>query len=450
MPAPYGITAAGFSRKTLTEARTEIEGEFRARFGASINLNTSSVFGQLAGIFAEREAALWELMEDVYNAAFPDSAAGASLDNVLAMTGTIRKAATKSTATVVAAGTPTTVLPAGRVYQVEGGGATFESLEEVTIAAVPAWAPNTVYAAGARVTNDGQVYQEVGDGGTSAGAGGPTGTGQAIADNSATWRWIGTGTGAVDSKVEAQEAGANPAPAMTLSIIVTAVAGLNTVRNLLDAVVGSELETDPAARLRREIELRKPGNAAVDAIRAKLLDVSGVTEATVFENTTMEVDANGLPPKSVEALVSGGADADIRAALLGSVAAGIETFGTTSGVVQDAQGTNHTIEFSRPTVVDVWVRVDVKVTDEYPSDGDDQIRAAIVNYWNGIRRAGKNVVPSQLSAQAQSIDGVDEVTLVYLGLADPPVSSATLAIAVRELAALDTSRIAVNTSVASP
>jgi hypothetical protein len=53
-------------------------------------------------------------------------------------------------------------------------------------ATATAWASGTVYAAGAKVLNNGCVYVCT-VGGTSAGSGGPTGLGNAIVDNTATW-----------------------------------------------------------------------------------------------------------------------------------------------------------------------------------------------------------------------------------------------------------------------
>lgn len=56
-----------------------------------------------------------------------------------------------------------------------------------------AWAASTAYAVGDRRTNSGNTY-EVTIAGTSAGAGGPTGTGSAIVDNTVTWKYVGGGT----------------------------------------------------------------------------------------------------------------------------------------------------------------------------------------------------------------------------------------------------------------
>lgn len=59
-----------------------------------------------------------------------------------------------------------------------------------------AWQPTTPYAVSARVVNGGNVYQCVGAG-TSAGSGGPTGTGAGIVDGGVTWNYLGPFTGAV-------------------------------------------------------------------------------------------------------------------------------------------------------------------------------------------------------------------------------------------------------------
>ncbi len=51
----------------------------------------------------------------------------------------------------------------------------------------PAWAASTAYSTGEYVNNDsGKVYRCT-SGGTSAGSGGPTGTGTSITDSGATW-----------------------------------------------------------------------------------------------------------------------------------------------------------------------------------------------------------------------------------------------------------------------
>lgn len=60
------------------------------------------------------------------------------------------------------------------------------------IADANAWVAATVYAAGAYVKNDGGKIYVCTVGGTSAGSGGPTGTGSGITDNTVTWNWLVT------------------------------------------------------------------------------------------------------------------------------------------------------------------------------------------------------------------------------------------------------------------
>ncbi len=60
-------------------------------------------------------------------------------------------------------------------------------------AVVAPWAATTAYRVGHAVSNGGNVYRCLGAG-TSAGAGGPSGTGSAISDNSVTWGYICTTT----------------------------------------------------------------------------------------------------------------------------------------------------------------------------------------------------------------------------------------------------------------
>lgn len=56
----------------------------------------------------------------------------------------------------------------------------------------PAWQASTVYVAGDLVLNDTTRIYECTTGGTSAGAGGPTGTGSSISDGTVTWTYLST------------------------------------------------------------------------------------------------------------------------------------------------------------------------------------------------------------------------------------------------------------------
>jgi uncharacterized phage protein gp47/JayE len=232
----------------------------------------------------------------------------------------------------------------------------------------------------------------------------------------------------------------------TLTVIETPVSGWNATVNVLDAVIGQDTETDAELRTRRANELVASGNATLEAIRTHVLDVSGVTASIVFENNTDVTNVDGVPPHAVEVLVLGGTDAAIRQALFEAVAAGIATHGSVSGVVTDSAGNPHTVKFSRPTSISIWIVTNVqKLVANFPADGETQIKNALKAFGDTYP-IGKNVTSSALSAKIFAIAGVLDVLECFIGTAPAPGTEATIVITSRQLAAFDTSRITVNLS----
>lgn len=448
MTTSYGVTLQGFVPKTLADLKTELEDALRAVFGNDIDVSPESNFGQLIGVFAERYSQLWSVGEEIEASYSPDNAVGASLDAVCALTGTTRAPATYSTVPLVLTGTAGTVVGAGKVATNSSASVRFATDASATIAAAAAWTATTAYAAGDFVKNGGNIYRCT-FGGTSAGAGGPTGTSTSIGDNTVVWDYMGAGTGAVLTLGTSETTGPKEALAYTLNSIATPVAGWSNVMNPSDATPGTDQETDAALRLRREQELRGNGKASVEAIRAALLLVADVTVAAVFENTSDATDGFGITPNSIECLVLGGAEADIEEAIFNAKAAGIATCGTTSGIVTDSQGVIHTVSFSRPTEKNVYVEVALTIDDDYyPADGDTLIKAAIVA-WGDAQSVGKDVVASALEAQCFTVAGVLDATC-YIGLAPAPATRTTISISTHQIAAYDTGRISVTSTPGTP
>lgn len=303
----YGVTSTGFVEKNLSTILDEIEADEKATLGAAINTLATSVIGQANGIMAGQLRELWEVAAAVYRAMYPDSSSDDALENVAAITGTLRLAATETTVTVHCTGTPATVLTVGRVVST-GAADRFESTTQKTITAATAWAINTPYVLGDIVTNNSNIYVCV-QAGTSAGAGGPTGTGDSIVDNTCKWNFVGDGTGYAAVPFQAEETGPVSCAAGAIETedgigaIETPVAGWDDSRNLADGTTGRSLETDAAFRLRREVLLAATGAATIEAILADIVAVTGVVEAHVYENITLVTDADGVPGKAFEAVV---------------------------------------------------------------------------------------------------------------------------------------------------
>lgn len=444
----YGLLPTGFVPKPYEQVLADVQADLRASFGESIDLSPQSAFGQIAAIFAERISEVWDAAQAVYQSFVPDAATGAALDALAALTGTLRLAAEPSTVSIIATGTPGTVLTAGRQASLSSTLKRFQTLAAAEIVAATAWVGSTAYTAGAIRTNTSRIYLCT-TGGTSAGSGGPTTTATSITDGTVTWRYIGEGTGYVEVESECTETGPVPAAAYGIDTIETPVSGWSSVSNLLDAVEGRDVETDAELRLRREEDLQATGGGSVEQIREAVSAVEDVEEVTVYENNT-DATVDGIPPHAVEALVLGGAAADIRDALFGAVAAGIATHGSTSGTVVDSMGISHTVKFSRPTEVPIYIDVELtKDADTYPSDGDAQVKAALVAYGDTFR-TGWDVRSSALLARVFEVPGVLDVTVLDIGTAPNPSSSTTITTTARELATFDTSRITVVSTSGTP
>lgn len=125
----YGLSAAGFGVKQQQTIISELQTALQSALGANINLSSAAVFGQLIGIFSEREALIWQLAEAVYSSQYPSGAEGTSVDNILALNNLRRLGATptKTSPTntlgvpgLLAKGTAGTVIPAGSIISVSG------------------------------------------------------------------------------------------------------------------------------------------------------------------------------------------------------------------------------------------------------------------------------------------------------------------------------------------
>lgn len=386
----YGVTATGFVIKPIETILSEIQAAQQdpAVFGPAWDVSAQSPQGQINGIMAAKVEELWQVLEAIYSSIDPDNAEGVILAALSSLTGTVVKSATFSQLTA-AEGNQATVnlnagftLPAGSIASVAGN-------------------PNAQFKTLAPATNSGGAPANI----------------------------------AVD--MQAVTAGPVTAPAGTLTTIVTALPGWNSVTNAKDAVIGSAAETDPALRVRRETELRGDGLGTIAAIRVAVRNVTGVTACTVLENIGDVVDSNGLTPHSIMVLVQGGAANAIAQAIWDTIGDGIATNGSSSGTAVDDQGNNQTVHYQIPTGVTVYLQINITKNHsttgaQYPADGDTEIKNAIVAWAQANLAAivGAPLILSQvvgvLDPGAKStVPGVLDVQ-VLAALTPSPVGTANI------------------------
>jgi len=400
-----GLTSSGITIKSVDEILTDMESEQLANIDADLNTESDSILGQLNGIYAAALAELWELLEQVYQAAYPDTASGQSLSYVAALTGAIRQPATKSTLLVHLEGTVSTSVPAGtQAYpdQDGAGPADPDSMYETTAVAV-------------------------------------------IAEEGA--------TDFIEVTMEAVTPGSYANASLTGDVelvISTPVAGLDAITIQENSAAGDDEETDSELRTRREQTLALAGSSTVEAIRADVLQVTGVDSCTVFENRTGTTDALGLPPKSIEVLVYSENDdytgQDVADKIQLVKPAGTETYGSLSATTEDSAGNQYTTYYSEPTEETIHVELTLVAETDGTYVGDSAVAEAIADWATRSLRVGQSVYGSDIIGVVVGLEGVIsvDVSTVFVDDDDPPVTDDHILTA-RELGAI----IAANVDVTS-
>lgn len=386
------VDATGLQIKTIEEILEELSAQQKSEIDATLNTAPDEPIGQLNGIFAAQLREVWEALAVAYNGFNPDAAEGFLLEKLSALTGTLREGATKSTVSLNVDLDIGATLTAGT------------SFANVVGAPDNRWTPVEDFTSPAN------------------------------------------GVHAVD--FEAENAGAVTANAATITVISTPVVGWNSVTNPLDAVPGKEIDTDAELRQRREEELRATGSATLDAIRADVVADLLVEQCTVFENTSDLVDASGLPPKSIEVVVFDGSppaltDDEIAQLIFDTKPAGIATYGTASGTATDSLGTLHTVYFSRPTEIEIWLDVTLDIDSTSGYAGSAAAKAVIVELNESTLLVGRDMLPNAVVEAVMGMAGVFNC-LVKTGLAFPATAPyGVISISPRELGRFDTSRITI-------
>lgn len=411
--ADDGLTPTGFVPETIAGIRAQLEEDLRNTFGASLPLGDETLLGHMIGIIAEQIGLLWERAEQINSSQDPDKATDDALDALCALTGTFRQEATSSVSKVILGGDDGTVIASTSLVATTSTQKQFQLVDDVTLALQATWAPSIAYTVFARVTNSSRCYQCI-TAGTSAGSGGPTTTADDITDGTVHWQYIGEGQAVGDAIATSVDAGPIVAIAGDLTTIQTPIAGWRSVKNLQDATLGLNRQLDQDLRLTREAELAGSGAGTKDALIASLSKLAGVISASLFVNVTDVTDVNGVPPHAFESLVRGGADQAIVDTIANELPVGIATYGNTTGNHTDSEGVVNAINYSRPTLQNMYAVLFVNYdAASYPGDGDTEIKTSITTWGAGFP-TDRDVDPTAAGAQAFATDGVTGVPRVLV------------------------------------
>ncbi len=285
------LTTSGLETQTQEEIVAELSAKIRATFGNNTNTNPSSIMGQLINIVSEFRALDQQVLLSVYRSFDPNSAIGVALDRLAALTGSVRKGATRSV--------------------VEG----------------------LLTFSGAGTVNDGDIIENADTGSQWQAFGGP---------------YVAAGPGDIPASFESVDFGPVLANAGTTWNLVTIVPNLVGFANPVDdAALGRTQETDPDFRVRRQVELYSQNVGGLAAIRSTVSRVEGVETVRVYHNPqTQPVDADGIPFKAFNVVVEtqptpppAALQQSIADAIFSATGAGGEAFGTDYNLtVTDVEG----------------------------------------------------------------------------------------------------------------
>jgi uncharacterized phage protein gp47/JayE len=390
----FGLTPQGFIAPTVADKVASLGSSFQANIDGGLDLDPDQPMGQVIGTFANDITSAWEVLATVYNALNPNAAEGNALVNLSALSGTRPQVATFSFVVGDLTLNASTTVHAGSVVSV---------------------------------------------------AGQPTNTWTLVFDV------VSTTAGVYQGDFQANTIGPTKANPGTLTVINTPVVGWTAITNPTSEITGIAADTDATLRAKRELELAGQGADTVDAIRAKLLELPGMIQAFVFENTTLVTDANGLPGKAFRAVIWDGpgltvADADIGNIIWKNKPSGIQSFGATSVTVNDSAGNPQVVNFDRASQLRTWCTCTVTPVAGVTIDANARtaVRNAIAAYATATFNLGVSIIDLPFRASALVPELTLDVPTFAFDFHSTPTNTANLAVSGLQIATVGQADISVN------
>lgn len=378
------IDADGYHYPDYPTVLEWLQDQYRTIYGLDVYLEADSQDGQWVAIQAQAFYDCAALGASVYNSFSPATAQGAGLANMVKINGVKKKIATKSSCDVTIGGTVGTVITNGVAQDTNGNKWLLPS--SVTI-------PDA---------------------------------------------------GTIIVTATAENSGAVSAQAGTINKIFTPTRGWQTVTNVLAATPGAPVETDAELRMRQASSVAIPSLTVMEGTKGAVANVEGVTRSEGYENDTGSADSNGIPAHSISLVVEGGDSQEIADVIAAHKTPGTRTYGTTSVVAYDRYGVPNTINFYRPTVVPMKVRVTLHALAGYSSAYGDLIKAAVAETINALK-IGQDVLITKLYVPANlpnnEAGATFDITTIEIAKVPNAFGTSNVVIAFNEAASCDTADI---------
>jgi uncharacterized phage protein gp47/JayE len=329
-----GLTTAGFVPATLEEIKTRIETRLKV-LNPDFDFSPESPDGQIIEIMGFEIYIVWGELTKVYNSYDPLLATGSALDNLGLLTGLPRTFATKSSANVELTGVSGTLVPKGVIVT----NSAFEEFTTTLDAVIPA-------SVQAVASISGRANVEVG----------------------------------------------------AINLIKTPVEGWVGVSQPNIGVEGQLSQSDPAYRAFRNKTVLRNYVSIAEVIQSNLLEL-GIGQVNILNNDSQNNPlADGTPANTIHVTVGQVGevtDIEIAKSILKTKGLGCPTYGSTTIVVKDAQGHEHSISFSKAEPYDCFIELDITFLSEDIAGAEEGIRKDLVSFINSLE-SGEDVIISHL------------------------------------------------------
>jgi uncharacterized phage protein gp47/JayE len=389
------INNNGIESTQLSEYVADINEIFTKVFGDSFNTDPETRQGQLIGFLAQALETSDNSIIDMFNATVIYTAVGLQIDYLASNLDIFRKAAINTEVNVVLTGVNGTIIPAGTLAE-DTSGNKFTLKEEVTIS-----------------------------------------------------------SGTANGIMVAQDEGEITVLAGTLTKIIDVIAGWETINNPTDGITGTPTETDTQFRNRYLDSVKTNSISQIGSIKANLLEIEDVQDAIVVQNDEDDpvvIDNVSINGHTIACVLFGGSDQDIIDAIGIKKPVGVPTQGNISGFYTDSSYyTNLAINFYRASQVDIEIELNITTNSNFPSDGINQIKQNIVDYFNGTFEVSPgyqtggygiadDVIYSRLYTPINQVIG-HEVNSYLLGRLGDTLVAADTIIDLTEIATIDSTNI---------
>lgn len=353
------LTELGFNRPLYNEILDNQISRAKTLFGNDIDTSDLSALGKFIRLIVADIDALYQDLEGVYYARFPNTATGVSLDRLCPFAGIVRRPATYAKHKIVIHGEVGAVIGVDLMVSTEDQSAVFHLSDNYTIGS----------------------------------------------------------DGTVEAIVECNEAGEiGNIPSSSINTIVNPLADVDSIEGVDLIDLGEERESDASLRKRFLSGVAGSGSGTASAIESAVLRVAGVNGCSILINTDDTATQDGMPPHSFTCFVqsdeTAATDQAIARAIFSKKPLGIPTYGSVHVDIVDDSKNTHTVSFERVGVVDVYIKATIKITDDFIDGSEDTIKENLIEYISSLSN-GEDVYFSQLYS-CINVDGVRDVLSLEL------------------------------------